>query len=126
MKTMLPLAAALMTAVLSFPAYAAPADKLADQLDRLCVAPSAVETGAGLVQHGAAVKAFAAATGSYQDCLYGELNKRRGHLSQSEQEVIAARLSHSAYDLTAAREQYAAAVRAERAMMATQVADRSL
>jgi hypothetical protein len=123
MKTTITLGAVLMAAFLSLPAQAVPADDLAVQLDRACAALPAAPNGEGmsLAEHSQAVKDFAATVGNYQDCLYGELNRNRAALTQSEQEVIAARLSRSSYTLSAARVQYATAVRATR--MPTQVAE---
>lgn len=125
MRSILTLGALLLATALSIPAQAAPADDLAARIDRACVAPMAAPGGDGLslIDHAKAVESFAGRTDAYQSCLYGELNRNRAALSQSEQEVIAARLSRSSYALHAARVQYASALRAAR--LPTQVAENS-
>ncbi|MFV3128409.1 hypothetical protein [Niveispirillum sp. KHB5.9] len=124
MKTVLSVGALLLAAALSLPAHAAPADDLAVRLDRACVALPAPGAPASLADHAKAVDAYAAAITAYQDCLNAELRSRRASLTQSEQAVIAGRLSRSAYDLSNARQQYAGAVRTARANV--QVAERPL
>ncbi|MFV3073123.1 hypothetical protein [Niveispirillum fermenti] len=123
MRSILTLGAILLATALSIPAQAAPADDLAARIDRACVAPLATPGSLSLTDHARAVESFAGRTDAYQNCLYGELNRNRAALSQSEQEVIAARLSRSSYALHAARTQYASALRAARLPM--QVADNS-
>lgn len=119
MKTILSFGALLLAATLSLPAHAAPGDELGARLDRACVSVPAVPSAAGLslVEHGRAVDAYAAAIARYQDCLYQELSGQRASLTQSEQAMIAGRLSRSTYDLNATRQQYASAVRAGRLPM---------
>ncbi len=125
MKTVLPIGALLLAAILSAPVHAAPADDLGLRLDRVCAAvPAPGLDGQPLEQQGRAVDAYAAVVAAYQDCLHQELRASRGGLTQSEQAVIAGRLSRSAYDLTAARVDYANAVRAARAAT-VQVAERA-
>lgn len=124
MKTVLSVGALLLAATLSLPAHAAPGDELSVRLDRTCAPVSAPVTGSALSDQAKDVEAFAAAIAAYQDCLHSELRSQRATLTQSEQAVIAGRLSRSAYDLTTTRQHYANAVRAARATM--QVAERPL
>lgn len=125
MKTVLPIGALLLAAILSAPVHAAPADDLGLRLDRVCTSvPAPGLDGQPVEQQGRAVDAYAAAIAAYQDCLHQELRATRGSLTQSEQAVIASRLSRSAYDLTAARIDYASALRASRAA-SVQVAERA-
>lgn len=124
MKTVLPIGALLLAAVLSAPVHAAPADDLGLRLDRVCAAvPAPGLNGMPVEQQARTVDTYAAAIASYQDCLHQELRASRASLTQSEQAVIAGRLSRSAYDLTAVRLDYASAVRAARAS-SVQVAER--
>lgn len=125
MKTVLPIGALLLAAALSAPVHAAPADDLGLRLDRVCAAvPAPGLDGKPVEQQRMAVDAYAAAIAAYQDCLHKELRVSRNTLTQSEQAVIAGRLSRSAYDLTAARLDYASALRASRAA-SVQVAERA-
>lgn len=125
MKNVLPIGALLLAAVLSATAHAAPADDLGLRLDRVCAAlPAPGLDGKPVEQQGRAVDAYAAAVADYQDCLHRELRASRASLTQSEQAMIASRLSRSAYDLTAVRLDYASAVRAARAS-SVQVAERA-
>ncbi|KPF84416.1 hypothetical protein IP70_15315 [alpha proteobacterium AAP38] len=125
MKNVLPIGALLLAAVLSTPAHAAPADDLGLRLDRVCAAvPAPGLDGKPVEQQGRAIDAYAAAVADYQDCLHRELRASRASLTQSEQAMIAGRLSRSAYDLTAVRLDYAGAIRASRAA-AVQVAERT-
>lgn len=123
MKTVLSVGALLLAAVLSTTAHAAPGDELAARLDRTCAAVPAPAAGISLTEQARAVEAYAAGIAAYQDCLYTELRSRRASLTQSEQAVIAGRLSRSAFDLTSARQDYASAVRAARSTV--QVAERT-
>lgn len=125
MKTVLPIGALLLAAVLSAPVHAAPADDLGLRLDRVCVSvPAPGLDGKPVEQQARAIDAYATAVADYQDCLHQELRASRASLTQSEQAMIAGRLSRSAYDLTAVRLDYASAVRAARAA-SVQVAERA-
>lgn len=125
MKTVLPIGALLLAAVLSAPVHAAPADDLGVRLDRVCAAvPTPSLAGKPVEQQGKVVEAYATAVAAYQDCLHQEMRASRASLTQSEQAVIAGRLSRSAYDLTAVRLDYASAFRAARAS-SIQVAERT-
>ncbi|MBP7339192.1 hypothetical protein [Niveispirillum sp.] len=123
MKMVLSVGLLTLATVLSLPAQGAPGDDLAAHLDRVCPAAPAPVADTSLAGQGKAVDAYAAGVAAYQECLYTELRSRRAGLTQSEQAVIAGRLSRSTYDLSAARQRYAGAVRAARAEM--QVAERS-
>lgn len=123
MKTVLSVGALLLAAVLSTAAQAAPGEELAARLDRACAAVPAPAVGVSLAGQARAVDAYAADIAAYQDCLHQELRATRASLTQSEQALIAGRLSRSAYDLTAARLDYANAVRNARSNV--QVAERA-
>lgn len=124
MKTVLPIGALLLAAILSSPVHAAPADDLGQRLDRVCAAvPTPGLDDKPVEQQGRAIDAYANAIAAYQDCLHRELRAARDSLTQSEQALIAGRLSRSAYDLTAARLDYASALRASRTA-SVQVAER--
>ncbi|MFY8094357.1 MAG: hypothetical protein ACOVN0_12850 [Niveispirillum sp.] len=123
MKTVLSVGVLLLAAVLSNAAHAAPGDELAADLDRVCAAVPAPAASASLTDQARAVDIYAMGIAAYQECLYTELRSRRASLTQSEQAVIARRLSRSAFDLTAARQDYASAVRAARSTV--QVAERT-
>lgn len=123
MKTVLSVGVLLLAAFLSATANAAPADDLAVRIDRTCAAVPAPAAGISLAEQARAVDVYAAGIAAYQDCLHQELRAARASLTQSEQAVIASRLSRSAYDLTAARLDYASAVRAARSNV--QVAERT-
>lgn len=121
MKTMLTLGAALLAAGLSLPAFADGNNDLTTKLDAACASlPDAPATTRSLADQAKALDSFAAAVAVQQECLYREINHRRDRLTQSEQAVIAGKLSRSAYALTAARIDYASALRASR--MPVQVA----
>lgn len=123
MKTVLSVGALLLAAVLSTAAQAAPGEELAARLDRACAVVPAPAAGVSLAGQARAVDAYAADIAAYQDCLHQELRATRASLTQSEQALIASRLSRSAYDLTAARLDYANAVRNARGNV--QVAERA-
>lgn len=122
MKMVSSVGALLLAAILSTPVHAAPGDELSAEIDRLCAAVPAPAAGLPLADHARAVDSYAAGIAAYQECLYTELRHRRASLTQSGQALFAGRLSHSTYDLAAARQGYAQAVRAARG--AVQVAER--
>lgn len=124
MKLVLSAAALLLTASVSIAAHAAPADELGGRLDHVCTSAIAPDVdGLTLDQHGRDVETYAAAVAAYQECLRHELQTKRAHLTQSEQALIAGRLSRSSYDVREVRLAYASAVRDARTA-AAQVAER--
>ena len=124
MKTVLFTVALLLTATVCVTAQATPVDELGARLDHLCAtAPAPSVAGLTLDQQGRDVETYAAAVATYQQCLRHELQAKRAHLTQSEQALIAGRLSRSSYDVREVRLAYANALRDARTAFA-QVAER--